>query len=403
VRGYAAQIEREKIRERSIRGKREKAKAGRIPGASKCYGYNYVHGEGRRVINEDEAEVVRTLFYWFGIEGLSLYKICLRIMGMGIPAPKGGSLWRTDVLSSILKNERYIGKTHVGRYASVEPKNPRKAHRRYANTARAIKPREQWLEISGATPAIVDEGLFKTCQQRLARNVTLSKRNSRRQYLLSGFLYCGKCGRRFAGTAQRYKGSGKEQRYYYCTGRLKVSKEIPCTAKKMNAELVEDQLWDKVKNVMTEPEMILAEISRRQREAQDHDIWRQHIKDIENRLEANQRQQARLVTLYRYGEIDEDYILPETRKVKNEQKMLEVDKARIEAQLNASIPSSDQVALLKEYCHRAAVNIERFSFEDKRQALEALQVKVVVTEEGLDLCGIIPIAIDYPSTTTAVP
>ena len=47
--------------------------------------------------------------------------------------------------------------------------------------------------------------------------------------------------------------------------------------------------------------------------------------------------------------------------------------------------------------------VEQFSFEDKRQALEALHVKVIVTEDGLDLCGIIPLAIDYDSITTAVP
>jgi hypothetical protein len=45
----------------------------------------------------------------------------------------------------------------------------------------------------------------------------------------------------------------------------------------------------------------------------------------------------------------------------------------------------------------------KFSFRDKRQALEALQIKVMIAEDGLDLCGIIPLAIDYDSITTAVP
>jgi len=403
VRGYAAQIEREKIRERSIRGKREKAKNGRIPGAAKCYGYEYIHGEGRRVVVEDEAEVIRMLFYWYGVEGLSLYRICLRLMDMGIPAPRGGSLWRPDVLGTLLKNERFIGRTYVGRYESVKPKNPRKTHRQNPNSARVIRARDEWIEIPGATPAIVDEGLFEACQQRLQRNINLSRRNSKRPYLLSGFLYCGKCGRRFAGTAQNARGRSKERLYYYCTGTSRVSMEQPCTAKRMNAAPVEDQIWKKVQNMLTKPEMIIAEISTRQEEAQYHDIWKQRLKDIENGLEANNKQEGRLVTLYRYAEIDEDYILRETRKVRSEQNRLEADKARIEAQLNASIPSCDQTELLKEYCNRAIENIEKFSYEDKRQALAALQVKVMVTEDGLDLCGIIPLAIDYDSTTTAVP
>ena len=44
IRGFASKLEAEKIRERTTRGKKERAKEGRIPGggSSKIYGYNYV-------------------------------------------------------------------------------------------------------------------------------------------------------------------------------------------------------------------------------------------------------------------------------------------------------------------------------------------------------------------------
>lgn len=121
------------------------------------------------------------------------------------------------------------------------------------------------------------------------------------------------------------------------------------------------------------------------------------------RLEANRKQQARLVTLYRYGEIDDEYILRENRKLKNEQIALERDRTRLEAQLNAPIPSVDQMNLVKEYCHRAALNIDQFTFDEKRLALEALQIRVIVTGNGLELHGVLPVVPDYSSTTTAVP
>lgn len=401
VKGYAAQIEREKIRERTVRGKREKAKLGLIPGATKCYGYDYVSGEGRRVVNEEEAAVVRKIFHWYVEGGLSLYQLCLKLMDMDVPAPKGGSLWRTDTLSDMLRNERYVGKTYFGKYASAKAKNPRKANTRYPNTARVLKPREEWLEIPGVTPAIVDKRLFDAAQERLLRNLNLSSRNRKRPYLLSGYLFCSNCGRRFAGSCQI--DNGKERRFYYCTGTSKVSKEIPCTTKRLNAELVEKQIWDEVKKALTNPETIIAELERRQNESDAQGKWQQHLEDILKRLEANRRQQARLVTLYRYGEIDDEFILRENRKLKNEQKMLEGDKVRLEAQLNASIPSVDQVKLVREYCRRAARNIERFTFEEKRLALEALQVRVIATGNGLELYGILPVGVDYVSTTTAVP
>jgi len=265
VKGYAAQIEREKIRERTIRGKRERAKLGRIPGATKCYGYDYLVGEGRRLVNKEEAAVVRMIFQWYLEEELSLYQMCLRLMDMGVIAPKGGSLWRTDTLSDMLRNERYIGKTYFGKYASGKAKNPRKMNPRYSNTARVVKPRDEWVEIPDVTPAIVDKRIFDAAQERLLRNLSLSTRNRKRPYLLSGYLFCANCGRRFAGSCQVY--NGRERRFYYCTGTSKVSKAIPCTAKRLDAEMAERQIWDELKKALTSPEMIISEIERRQQES----------------------------------------------------------------------------------------------------------------------------------------
>jgi site-specific DNA recombinase len=50
VKGYAAQIEREKIRERTVRGKRARAIEGKLPqGTGRgAFGYRYERGTGRR-------------------------------------------------------------------------------------------------------------------------------------------------------------------------------------------------------------------------------------------------------------------------------------------------------------------------------------------------------------------
>ena len=69
IRGFASKLEADKIRERTIRGKRARAKEGRIPGGSGCkiYGYDYIKkgqkNSGRRVINEKEAYWVREMYY----------------------------------------------------------------------------------------------------------------------------------------------------------------------------------------------------------------------------------------------------------------------------------------------------------------------------------------------------
>src|SRR4051812_12574020 len=64
VRAFAAEVEREKIVERTTRGKLERARSGRIPQAfgRGCYGYVYNPAIGQREIEPFQAEIVRRIF-----------------------------------------------------------------------------------------------------------------------------------------------------------------------------------------------------------------------------------------------------------------------------------------------------------------------------------------------------
>src|SRR3954464_516869 len=67
LRAFAAEVEREKIVERTTRGKLERARSGRIPPAfgRGCYGYVYNPATGQREIEPFQAEVVRRIFNRF--------------------------------------------------------------------------------------------------------------------------------------------------------------------------------------------------------------------------------------------------------------------------------------------------------------------------------------------------
>src|SRR5215213_5881075 len=64
LRAFAAEVEREKIVERTTRGKLERARSGRIPQAtgSGCYGYTYNPATGQREVEPFQAEIVRRIF-----------------------------------------------------------------------------------------------------------------------------------------------------------------------------------------------------------------------------------------------------------------------------------------------------------------------------------------------------
>ena len=64
IRGFVSKLEAEKIRERTMRGRRARAMSGKLPNNShaRLYGYHYIKGEGIRIVNDDQAKWVREMF-----------------------------------------------------------------------------------------------------------------------------------------------------------------------------------------------------------------------------------------------------------------------------------------------------------------------------------------------------
>jgi site-specific DNA recombinase len=110
VRGYAARIEHEKIRERAIRGRRARAESGRlIPASRPLYGYQWdAETRGRYVPNPATAPVVQRIFRR-ACEGASLRQIARELDELGIPTPTGIAHWRRTTIHRMLKEPLYTG------------------------------------------------------------------------------------------------------------------------------------------------------------------------------------------------------------------------------------------------------------------------------------------------------
>src|SRR5262245_31440027 len=121
VRGYAAKVEREKIRERSIRGKRDRITGGKVHNYGvELYGYRRNKEVGKRAIFEPEAAVVRDVFAWFVGERLPIRAIVRRLNQNAVPSPSVGKVvykqegrrphWGKGQVQRILTDPNYKGK-----------------------------------------------------------------------------------------------------------------------------------------------------------------------------------------------------------------------------------------------------------------------------------------------------
>jgi DNA invertase Pin-like site-specific DNA recombinase len=91
------ELERAKIRSRTLQGRKAKANQGGMPGGFHItYGYDYQKANGkqggRRVINETEAYWVRQMFSWLVVDGMTTGAIVKKLIENKAPTKKG-SVW----------------------------------------------------------------------------------------------------------------------------------------------------------------------------------------------------------------------------------------------------------------------------------------------------------------------
>ena len=104
MRGVFAQYERAKIAERTQRGKKQRAREGKLAsGGYAPYGYQILTDTQQLAISEPEAAVVRLIFDWVGREGLSLGKVAARLTERGVPTYRGGKQWYSRTLQNIIR------------------------------------------------------------------------------------------------------------------------------------------------------------------------------------------------------------------------------------------------------------------------------------------------------------
>ena len=164
ARAFVGEVEREKISERTMRGKEERARSGKLPqGTGKgCFGYHYNKETGQREIIPEEGEVVRRIFVEF-CDNASCHGIATSLSREGVLA-FGGGLWHPLTIRRMLQNETYTGKTiyRRTRVETVRDFLSGKKKRRVVDL-----PQKDWIDVPGATPAIISQATFDRAQSIL--------------------------------------------------------------------------------------------------------------------------------------------------------------------------------------------------------------------------------------------
>lgn len=212
---YSAKL---KVRVRA--GMKKNADKCKFNGGSIPLGY-YVDEDGRFQINEETAPLVKTIFKEYA-EGRAIADIIRDLNAAGHRTVQG-NLYNKNSFKRILINRRYLGIYIFGEY-----------------------------EVPGGMPQLIDEDTFNIVQLRVGENKVPARAN--RDYLLTGKLYCGKCGSLMVGTSGHSRDAKRTYHYYVCKNTIGKTK---CDKAAIRRSIIEGKLIDECRKLLTDENIAL--------------------------------------------------------------------------------------------------------------------------------------------------
>lgn len=247
MRGAISAYEKEKIKERTTRGKKGKARQGKLVNNGRCFGYDYDKANSMYIINEEQAVIVRQIFD-LCIQGkIGTALISKELNKECIPAPRGKQ-WIVSSIHRILTNTAYRGVVYSMKYKSTKTG--------FNTRTTELRPESEWIPIQ--VPAIVDEITWYSAQKQLHANKDLAKRNLKYDHLLNGLICCARCGRKMS---IKHSGNSKNTvSYYACLTQVSTSYMYldgeKCTARRVPTAIVDELVWDKLCELAENPQLI---------------------------------------------------------------------------------------------------------------------------------------------------
>ncbi len=396
IRGAVAEYERTLIAERMRRGRQMKLQAGLLlPWSRAPFGYQVDPAHPRDPVgvrmDEAAAAVVAEIFAWYAEEQTTLRAVIKRLQARAIESPSGKPRWTIATVRNILKNPTYIGVVYAGRMHTrpvSRRRSPTQPVRQPPREAKIDVGREHWIEVA-RIPAIIGQEEFDLVQAKLAQNIQYAGRNNTAHaYLLRSMVSCGLC--RMACIGRFIK---PHNGYYVCRAkRLPIDSgcDEQCTARWVPSGQLDELVWQDLCEVMTHPAMIEQALAR----ALGGGWLPQQMQARRELLYQGQaslrRQLERLTEAYLSGVIA--LLEYQRRRVELEQKAaaLEQQEQQVVAQADRQAEVAGMAVSVRDFSARVQCSLATAGFEQKRQLVELLIDRVVVTDEQVEIRYVIP-------------
>ncbi len=251
LRGAISEYEREKIKERTVRGKRAKAAQGGFVNAPNTYGYHFDADTDQLLTDERTAPIVQQMFRW-ARDGVRIRVIAERLASMQVPPPGGRGVWWPSTVSRILRSETYAGRMHINRWA---------IHKEAGRRTQEERDRDQWVVVP--VEPLVDEQTWGAVQAVRERNKRTGGGRPGDPFLLRGGLRFADGGGPMIVRTRRK--TAHVYGYYLCGNAnglqgyaLDGTRVKPCRhSKSVPSHVLDDAVWSRIEAFLADPDAAL--------------------------------------------------------------------------------------------------------------------------------------------------
>ena len=366
IRGLLAELEKEKIKERTMRGKKGKAAKGMVIRDAKPIGYTFDRDKSTYHINENEAQIVVMIYDFLVKDKMGTSRICKELNARGIPSPRSKKTWAISTVYRILTNTIYKGVIFSMKYKYETISLTKRK--------RSLRPEIEWIPVM--VPPIISEVIWQAAQNQLQENKSSAKRNLKRDYLLKNQVVCAKCGRAMVIT---HSGSSDPVTYYTCASRKASSictlgKEC-CNSRLIPTKLLDNHIFTYLFDLYYSPEKTSEQIYALMSNG-DENQYELVLKQMKDAKEKLMKQKATILRWFRQSILSENEIESHLEEIASQLAENNAIQHLYEEKLATLFPDCSKVDIVTEILEH--MKSKSFTTNEKIKALQSLVDKVIV-------------------------
>ncbi len=341
------------------RGMRENALRGYFSGGKAPYGLRIEkvkdeHKPRSTLLPEEALAPIVKRAFQMALSGKGIKEIAKAFNKDGITTARGKK-WTSTGIHSMLTNEAYIGTLVWGKRSNIEP-----------------------LRIENAWPAIIDREIFMKVQALLKSRAPriVHPRRTVSDYLLSGILKCGACGKAMSG----HSAKSSQFFYYRCSNATKRGPN-ECPGHWIPKSKIEGFIVDRIRGYILTEDNLLGLVSILNEEintsmqsiTERQETLELQIDDVDSRLE-------HLYDALEKGVFSSDELAPRIRKLQERKNELLEKKREIAVEAQPNYLEMPELKAIQGYVDNLSSLLASSSIVEKRGFLKSFVNEIVVLD-----------------------